>query len=65
MIILKILSYLGLAFTILPALLVFAGKLELEQNYLFMIAGMVIWFCTAPFWMKDASLEEQEHEPGA
>jgi hypothetical protein len=63
--ILKIISYLGLALSIVPAFLVFAGKIELETHYQLMIAGMVMWFGTAPFWMKPTTLEDDKTEETA
>ncbi|MDB2358273.1 hypothetical protein N9V86_04060 [Opitutales bacterium] len=39
---------LGLAFTILPAVLFFAGTLTLSATKLVMLVGMVLWFVTAP-----------------
>jgi hypothetical protein len=56
--ILKILSYSGLALTIIPSLLVFKGIIPIELHYNLMIAGMVLWFVSAPFWMKGTSLED-------
>lgn len=49
---LKLISYLGLAMSILPAMLFFAGKLD-RQTYLnLLIVGMILWFSTAIFWIK-------------
>ncbi|MBN1351185.1 hypothetical protein JXJ21_17330 [candidate division KSB1 bacterium] len=48
---LKIISYLGLAATVVPSCLVFTGTIELETHKLFMAIGMIAWFLTAPFWM--------------
>ncbi|MDQ8179362.1 hypothetical protein [Pelagicoccus sp. SDUM812005] len=56
--ILKVLSYLGLAMTVLPSVLVFAGKMEKELHYSVMIAGMVLWFVTAVLWVKP-----DQHQP--
>ena len=55
-----ILSFVGLVLTILPSVLVFKGILEMESHFQLMVAGMVIWFATAPFWMKTKSLDEEE-----
>ncbi|HEX5167751.1 MAG TPA: hypothetical protein VFW11_01155 [Cyclobacteriaceae bacterium] len=49
---LKVLSFIGLALTIIPAFLVFFQKMSLSQNKMFMAVGTAIWFVTAPFWMK-------------
>lgn len=48
---LKILSYGGLILTILPSLLVLSGRMELETHYHWTLAGTVLWFATAPFWI--------------
>lgn len=58
--ILKIISYTGLILTILPSVLVFNGVIELKTNFLLMGIGLVLWFASAPFWMKSVSLEEEE-----
>ena len=42
-----ILSYVGLALTVIPGILVFTGDLELETHKDIMIAGMLIWFVFA------------------
>lgn len=58
--ILIIISYLGLALTIIPSILVLQGVISLENNFLLMAIGMVLWFATSPFWMKSTSLDEPE-----
>ncbi len=60
--ILKIISLLGLISTILPSILVVNGVLDLQHHFWFMSIGMVLWFSTAPFWMKSKSLDEVEEE---
>ena len=45
-------SYIGLALTLGPALFVFAGVMDWSTHAALMAAGMVLWFITAPFWMK-------------
>ncbi len=58
--ILKIISYLALAGTIVPAMLVFFGDMQLETNKAIMAIAMVIWFVTVPFWInksKENSVE--------
>lgn len=57
---LKIISYTGLALTILPSFLVLKGVIELKTHFLLMIVGMVLWFPTAIFWMKSPKLDEEE-----
>lgn len=46
------LSLLGLLLTIAPALLVFAGKIRWQLHADLMLAGMILWFFTAPFWPR-------------
>lgn len=50
--ILKSVSYTGLALSIVPALLAFAGVIEQQLQFNLMIAGMLLWFGTAIFWIK-------------
>lgn len=57
---LKILSYTGLALTIIPSILVFNGKIDINTHFILMVVGMILWFSTAPFWMKSKSLEDSE-----
>ncbi len=45
-------SFLGLGLTLVPSLFVFAGTLSLEHYKLMMLAGTMIWLCTAPFWVN-------------
>lgn len=59
-ILLKIISFTGLALTILPSVLVFSGVIAMRTHYLLMAVGFVLWFASAPFWMKSQSLEEEE-----
>jgi len=49
---LKILSASALVLTVIPSLFVFAGKISIHTHYVLMGIGMVLWFITAPFWMK-------------
>ncbi|MFK7843791.1 MAG: hypothetical protein AB8G77_00715 [Rhodothermales bacterium] len=57
--VLKIISYLGLGLTVIPSMLVFSGDITWERHALLMLIGTLMWFGTAPFWMKDK--EAQEH----
>jgi hypothetical protein len=56
--ILIIVSFIGLILTILPSILVFAKVIEMENHFTLMIIGTVLWFGTAPFWMKSKKMEE-------
>lgn len=58
--VLKIISFLGLALTFLPSILVFKGIIEMKTHFYLMAAGLLLWFATAPFWMKSKSLEDGE-----
>lgn len=49
--ILIILSFIALAMTVVPAFLVFANVISLQEHKHYMFAGTIIWFATAPFWM--------------
>lgn len=53
---LKILSFAGLGLTIMPSVLVFLQHLSMEDHKFLMLPGMVLWFVTAPVWMKDKKL---------
>jgi len=58
--VLKIISYLALAGTIIPSLLVFFGYMDLQVNKNIMVISMVIWFLTAPFWINKKEEEAIE-----
>ena len=49
--ILMILSYLGLALTLLPSFFVFFNAIEFSTHTQLMLAGTILWFVTAPFWI--------------
>lgn len=55
---LKTLSFAGLALTVTPAFLVFAGVIPWETHATLMLVGTVTWFVTSPFWMQEALPEE-------
>jgi hypothetical protein len=46
------LAFIGLSATILPAILVFSGAIELGAHKAMMVVGMILWFATAPLFMK-------------
>ncbi len=50
--ILKSISYISLLGTFVPAILVWSGTIQLETHKIIMIISMILWFVTAPFWMK-------------
>ena len=51
-IIFKIISMLGLVLTLIPSVFVLYGMISWTLNVQLMFAGMVMWFFTAPLWMK-------------
>lgn len=59
---LKTLSYIGLALTLIPSFLVFLGLISFELNKILMIIGSICWFVTAPYWMNDKSAAEALEE---
>jgi hypothetical protein len=59
---LKLLSLVGLILTLLPSVLVFLKLIEFNNHLNLMILGTVLWFGTAPFWMKKESLDPQEND---
>lgn len=58
--VLKIVSYLGLALTLLAGLLVFAGSIDQASSKTMLVVGMLLWFPTAVFWIESRSLDEEE-----
>lgn len=53
-----LISYIGLAFTIVPSFMVLKGTITLQNHFWLMTIGMVLWFASSPFWMKSKSLDE-------
>jgi len=47
----RIISILSLAGTIMPALLFFAGRIDLTQVKFWMLIWTVAWFVATPIWM--------------
>ncbi len=48
----QIVSLIGLLLTAVPAFLVFAGSMPFERHTLLMLVGTLLWFGSAPVWMK-------------
>ncbi len=48
----KVLSYIALGATVIPSVFVFAGSITWQTHADLMLGGTVLWFVTAPFWMK-------------
>ncbi len=49
---LKVLSFLGLAGTLVPSFLVFPGWITLETYKSVMLGGTVLYLATAPWWIN-------------
>lgn len=52
---LKTLSFIGLGLTVVPAFLVLFGTTTWDTHAMLMLLGTVLWFVTAPRWMRGAS----------
>ena len=50
--VLRLISYTGLVLSILPAILVYLGRLDHATHTTLMVVGMVMWFGAAVFWIK-------------
>ena len=50
----KIISFTGLALTVVPAFFVFTGAITWDLHAILMLVGTLLWFGTAPFWMKES-----------
>lgn len=48
----KILSYIALGLTVIPSFYVFSGSISWQTHADLMLGGTILWFVTAPFWMK-------------
>lgn len=55
-ILLILISIVGLILTIVPSILVFVQQISLEAHKQLMLVGMILWFSTAFFWMKEQKL---------
>lgn len=52
---LKLSSFIGLGLTVIPSFLVFAQTITWKIYLTLMTIGTLLWFLTAPFWMKKES----------
>lgn len=50
--ILRTISYIGLAFTVIPATLVYSGAIDYPLYLNLILLGTVLWFGSAVFWIK-------------
>ena len=51
-VVIKIISITGLALNIIPALLTFNDIISFDHYKILMLAGTLMWFLTAPFWIN-------------
>lgn len=56
---LKLLSLVGLVLSIVPPVMLFLGKMQMDSMKLWMGVGMVVWMVTAPFWINKGSQQSQ------
>ncbi len=49
--IIQFISFIGLLLTIVPPILFFKGAISHSSQNWYMLAGAVIWFVTAYFWL--------------
>jgi len=54
-IMIQVISYIGLAFTIIPSILFLSGSMELTRVKLIMVIATIVWFASTPFWMEKKS----------
>jgi len=47
-----VVSCAGLALTVVPSFYVMTGCLSWVAHVQMMFAGMILWFVSAPFWIK-------------
>jgi hypothetical protein len=52
---LKLFSFIGLGLTVIPPFLIFAQAITWKTYLTLMTIGTLLWFLTAPFWMKRES----------
>lgn len=57
MIVLRTVSFLGLALTLVPSILVFLNVVQLEDYKTLMLIGTLLWFLTAPFWINKSKVK--------
>ena len=59
---LKAVSGVGLALTVVPSLLVFVDWIAWSTHASLMAVGTAVWFLTAPFWMRGREAAEGTSE---
>ena len=58
----KILSFISLAITLVAPVMVWQGMLDPATNKRILAFAMLLWFATAPWWMN--SNKEPKHNTG-
>ena len=48
---LRAVSFAGLILVLLPAVLTFSGQMAFDTAKAWMMAGTIVWFATAVFWL--------------
>ncbi len=61
----KWISFAGLALTLVPAFLVFFGQIDLAAHKSWMLGGTLLWFATAPLWMRKRRTKGEPLESAA
>ncbi len=49
--VLEIVSYLALVTVVAAPGMFYMGKIDMEQNKLWMLVATIVWFATASFWI--------------
>jgi hypothetical protein len=49
---LKLISFSGLALTIIPPIIFFSGGILMDTMKLWMVIGMIAWMVSAPLWVN-------------
>jgi hypothetical protein len=49
-----LISLVALGLTVVPAVLVYLRVIPWETHAALMVVGMILWFLSAPVWMKRA-----------
>ena len=49
---LKFMSFTGLALTLIPSFLVYLDIITIEHHKIIALVGTILWLCSAPFWLN-------------
>lgn len=60
--ILQLVSWLALAGIVVPPVLFLAGRMDLDQQKLWMLIATIVWFVATPLWMGRELQPEIETE---